>query len=1102
MNKETWSGALASLKSIRPWQIIVLVLVLLGAGAGTYVAYSSLTASESAELEEDQQLIPVQRGDLVKEVSISGSVSFPNRETLTFGSAGIVDEVLVEEGERVIKGQSLATLDAETIAGLEEAAAKARVDLRDAEQVLADYLEPPSDLSVTEAKHKVAQAELSLQSATEALDQILKPTQVEVTDAEAKIASLLLDLQNAEDKLDELLEPTSLLDLEKAQADVESAGLAVESASEALSTLLEPQSEHDVAKQESRIDSARIALEKAKDDLADLQVEPSNLDVAKAESRVETARIALEKARDDLAILLEPPSEQDIARSESRVGTARVALEKAKDELASFLEEPTDLEVVQAKWRIAQAELALQKAEEEDAAAWEVDQLAVAEARSIVAKMELEAQNAQESLDELVQSPSDDDVEEANLAIEHADSELAISREELEVARRNREINLEEVNQRVMEAADDYALEFLEWLGMEVDPASIDPDPEVALAAFGIDLATLFDPSNQLPESPYIGIHREGFPRNDPSTPWNDFTVYAWLNLHLARVVGACEPGNVPTRGYCVQEEFRKAGEAYQSAIDNLDSVDSQTARMVAAKESAEQKARDGLDSAQKALEDLREPPDPLVVAQHEADLPLARLKVTDARQALEDLLAPTDPFLVKEKEAQLASATLADAWQAYEELFAPADPIVLADKEGDIEAARVTLADAQQALDDLLEPVDPLAVTAKNAEIEAAKVALADARQAVDDLLAPVDPLAVTAKNVEIEAAEVALADERQVLADLLTPPDEHEVDKRRFDVSLAQIDLQEAQESLGELHEVADDATISNQRMQIALIRANIDQAEDDLAEMKSGKDRSEYRARLEDIEAARLDLQKHREELADLEGQTPEQVDVDYLKAAVSSARGKVEQADRRLADSTLEAPWDGFVSQVNVEQGQTIQANASVLELVDTNVVEIDGSVDEIDVLSIAVGAEAAVTMDALPGQSIPGAVSFLGAEAQSQQGIVSYPIGVQVQPPDDVQLPEGLSAVATVTIGQDLDVLLVPVQAVRGSFDQPTLGVMVDGKIVETPVTLGSSDDFWTVVTGGVEEGDQIVMTTQVGEDDFGGFGPPRRGGVSIRRVTR
>ena len=149
----------------------------------------------------------------------------------------------------------------------------------------------------------------------------------------------------------------------------------------------------------------------------------------------------------------------------------------------------------------------------------------------------------------------------------------------------------------------------------------------------------------------------------------------------------------------------------------------------------------------------------------------------------------------------------------------------------------------------------------------------------------------------------------------------------------------------------ETADDATISNQRVQIALIRVNIDQTEDDLAELKSGKDRSEYRAKLEDVEGARLVLEQRQEELDDLVEQTPEQLDVALLATTISSARAAVEQADRRLADSTLEAPWDGFVSQVNVEQGQRIEANASVLELVDTNVIEIDGSVDEIDVLSV-------------------------------------------------------------------------------------------------------------------------------------------------------
>ncbi len=974
MNKETWSRALASVRAIRAWQVIVLVVILLGAGAGTYLAYSFLTVSDSVRLEEDQQLIPVQRGDLVKEVSISGTVSFPNRETLTFGSSGIVDDVLVEEGERVVEGQTLATLDADTIAGLEEAAAKARVDLRDAEDALADYLEPPSDLKIAEARHKVAQAELSLQNANEALDKILEPTAVEAADAEAKISRLLLDLQDAEDKLEDLIDPpVSLLDLEKAQIDVEAAQLSIEVARDNLEALFEPVSGQDIARAESRIESARVSLEKAKDDLEALFESADDQDVSQAQTAIERAKLNVRKAEEALAELMEP-----------------------------------------------------------------ADPLAVSKAEDSIANMDLAVESAREALAELLAEPSPEDVEDANVAIERAASDLPLLREELEVARRDREIKLEEVQHRVDDAAEAYALKFLEWLGIEVDAESVDPDYEAALAALGVDLATLFDPSNQLPENPLIGVHKESTPSNDPSTPWNEFTVYAWLNLHFAPIVGVCEPDEIPTRGHCVQDEFRKTGEAYQAAIDNFESVDSQLARMIAEKESAEQRAQDALDKAQEALDDLMEPPDALAVTRHESDIATAELNAENARQALEDLLAPPDATAV-------------------------------ADREMDITLAKESLANAEQALEDLFTPAEALAIESREAAVEAAELDLVDAEQA---------------------------------LADLMESPDEQEVEKRNLDIAQAQIELRSAEERLADLVETVDETAVANQRMQIALIRANIAQAEDDLAELKSGEDRPGYDERSQDIDTAQLALEQRREELADLEGQTTEQVDVDFLEAAISAARAAVEQADRRLADSTLEAPWDGFVSQVNVEQGQQVGANASVLELVDTNVIEIDGSVDEIDVLSVVVGTEASVTMDALPGQSLPGLVSFLGAEAQSQQGIVSYPIGVQLQPPDDVALPEGLSAVATITIGQDLDVLLVPIQAVRGSFDQPTLGVMRDGEIAETPVTLGNSDDFWTVVTDGVAEGDQIVMTTQVDENEFGGFGPRRGSGVQIRRVVR
>jgi len=178
-------------------------------------------------------------------------------------------------------------------------------------------------------------------------------------------------------------------------------------------------------------------------------------------------------------------------------------------------------------------------------------------------------------------------------------------------------------------------------------------------------------------------------------------------------------------------------------------------------------------------------------------------------------------------------------------------------------------------------------------------------------------------------------------------------------------------------------------------------------------------------------------------------------------------------------------------VNVEAGQEVNANTPAFEVVNPTVVEVDGIVDEIDVLFIRENASARVTMDALPGQVLDGAVSAVAAAAQSQQGVVSYPIRIRLAVPQGLQLPEGLSAVASVVIREDRGVLLVPLQALYGTFDQPVVRVMDDGRIEERPVVLGNNDDFWVVVEKGVAEAELVVMQSQqatTGGFGFGGFG--------------
>ena len=92
--------------------------------------------------------------------------------------------------------------------------------------------------------------------------------------------------------------------------------------------------------------------------------------------------------------------------------------------------------------------------------------------------------------------------------------------------------------------------------------------------------------------------------------------------------------------------------------------------------------------------------------------------------------------------------------------------------------------------------------------------------------------------------------------------------------------------------------------------------------------------------------------------------------------------------------------------------------------------------------------------------------------------MSYSIRIQIQNPGGIQLREGLSATANIVIQAEQNVLLVPVQALYGTFQEPTVRVVYEGGIEERPVTLGNSDDFWIVVVAGLLEGEEIVLETQ------------------------
>jgi len=73
----------------------------------------------------------VVRGDLVISAAVNGNLEMPRKAGLIFGTAGVVKEITVKEGDRVVKGQILARLDAPS--------PEATVRMRQAEYDIAEY---------------------------------------------------------------------------------------------------------------------------------------------------------------------------------------------------------------------------------------------------------------------------------------------------------------------------------------------------------------------------------------------------------------------------------------------------------------------------------------------------------------------------------------------------------------------------------------------------------------------------------------------------------------------------------------------------------------------------------------------------------------------------------------------------------------------------------------------------------------------------------------------------------------------------------------------------------------------------------------------------
>lgn len=349
------------------------------------------------------------------------------------------------------------------------------------------------------------------------------------------------------------------------------------------------------------------------------------------------------------------------------------------------------------------------------------------------------------------------------------------------------------------------------------------------------------------------------------------------------------------------------------------------------------------------------------------------------------------------------------------------------------------------------------------------AEKARADAQEALDRLTE--GSIGATRLQSQYDKAQADYDAAMQDLHDLKNP-DAVEVETGRKRLAKAQANRAAAADTLDTLID-PNAVEVAARRGQVALAQAKLDEANSALRRLN---DRRELQVALQE--------------------------------ASVAAAQAKVEGETRRFEDSTLKAPWNGYIASIPVEVGQEIEPFEVVLTVINTSIVNVEGSVDEIDVLSLRREEPVTVTIDALPDQELEGVITNISSTSTNEQGVVTFDVDIRVNVSEGVTLQEGLSAVARVATAEERGIV-IPMQSVQFG-DQGAFVRKEDenGDIVEHPVTLGSGDGFFTIVEDGLAPGDRIVMQAldegQIEDGNFrfrgpGGGGRPPSGGRPPQR---
>lgn len=216
---------------------------------------------------------------------------------------------------------------------------------------------------------------------------------------------------------------------------------------------------------------------------------------------------------------------------------------------------------------------------------------------------------------------------------------------------------------------------------------------------------------------------------------------------------------------------------------------------------------------------------------------------------------------------------------------------------------------------------------------------------------------------------------------------------------------------------------------------------------------------------------------------------EVDLRSSRESLTQAVARLEQAEDRLSKTRVVSPIDGTVTSLDIEVGETAIssttniAGSNLMTIANPDSIHAEVNVDEADIANVAVGQEAQIIAIAYPDQPLRGVIDSIALSAKVAEGAqgLSFAVKIRLDKADRFALRPGMSCRVEIYTEVRDGLLAVPIQAIlvdeELSENRTTYHVFAydDGEAREVAVQVGLSDDSYQAVTGGLDEGDEVII---------------------------